>query len=68
MISSFQNTFDKQNSSVYTPKFENFFDSWTLISGYPVIHVQMLNSTRIRLTQEYFIYDRSLITDKIRDR
>jgi aminopeptidase N len=68
MISSFQNTLDKQNVSVFIPKLENFFNPWTLINGYPVINVKTLNASRIQLTQEYFIYDRSLVTPEIIER
>lgn len=38
------------------------------MNGYPIVHVHVVNSTTIRVSQEYFLYDSNGISVEAKER
>ena len=63
MYKSFQTQLDQYKLMI--PKIEDFIQSWVQQNGLPVVHINIQNSTTLQLTQEYFLYDPSIINTNV---
>ncbi len=57
---------DQNDASI--PNIGSFVQSWTKQNGHPVVHVHVLNSTAIRITQEYFLFDPKVIDSEVKEK